>query len=74
MVQDSRGALLRGTLKFDYYYRLRSEGDNILGSVRLSADTLTAEPFDLRPLYPATDVKPTTHIDSVDNWAARAAY
>ncbi len=36
-----------------YLYRPRSEGDNVLGSVRLSVrpsvSPLTAEPFDLRP-------------------------
>ncbi len=39
----------------DNIYRPRSEGDNVLGSIRPSicpsADTLTAEPFDLRPWY-----------------------
>ncbi len=29
-------------------YRPRSEGDNVLGSVRPSVRPLTAEPFDLR--------------------------
>ena len=32
-----------------YFYRLRSEGDNALGSVRLSVCAFTAESFDLRP-------------------------
>ncbi len=30
----------------DHSYRPRSKGDNVLGSVRLSMDTLMAEPFD----------------------------
>ncbi len=37
----------------NYFYRPRSEGDNVLGcvrpSVRPSVTTLTPEPFDLRP-------------------------
>ncbi len=39
----------KNCMKLHSYYRPRSEGDNVLGSVRPSADTLTAEPFDLRP-------------------------
>ena len=32
-----------------YFYRPRSEGDNVLGGVRPSVSALTAEQFDLRP-------------------------
>ena len=60
-IQNNRGLTLKrlsnllfpgeGFLK--YFYRPWSEGDNVIGSVRLSVrpsfTTLTAEPFDLRP-------------------------